>query len=407
MKHDLISLWQKLIAWYGPICWSKAIAWTATVLCAGYAARCATVFARQSQRVFTILVLFSLNWALLIPYYRAPAPSELFAGFQGLLLVYIGVLLRREAEEQQATPEQIMVLRSEVSHADRVALRLFVLLVVPSLSALILPVSETPKLLRFPVTEPILATVLLVIGYWNIYKGMKLYSQNDLRASSNGESRSWKKPWTLMSWMRALAALLLVYAAVEFMYTYNDVMLILDQLGSGTKQPAISEVTPASGPAGTPVIISGKDFGKQPDSRTLTFKGQQMTILKWTDTQIIARIPIGIDMSTEGPIEMNGTVITSAPFTVSALPAFGTQLAGDFFRKCPEPTDALSPFFLWLYAILKILFTVLFIYLVLRGTPTAEQRLWVKSLMFFGVPIRDASRQTVSVTYKVTDEVRS
>ena len=79
------------------IYWSKVIGWLAAAGCALLTARAAQVFARDSPRIFTILALFSLNWALLVPYYSDPTASEILPGFSGFLLVYVGVLLRREA----------------------------------------------------------------------------------------------------------------------------------------------------------------------------------------------------------------------------------------------------------------------------------------------------------------------
>lgn len=86
--------------------WSRVIAWAATVLCAYLSARAATAFAKNSPRVFTILALFSLNWALLVPFYSALTPSMLLPGFAGFLLVYVGVLLRREAKSPLTTVQE-------------------------------------------------------------------------------------------------------------------------------------------------------------------------------------------------------------------------------------------------------------------------------------------------------------
>lgn len=171
-----------------PIYLPKLIAWLATVLCVIASARGATVFATNNSRVFTILALFSLNWALLIPYYSDSAPSELIAGFAGFLLVYIGILLRREARERSARHQENLSSALEsnsnkngsedvVGREDRAALWILRLLIVPSVISLPFPTTENNFLSR-TVTEPIVGSVITLLGYYSVWSAIQIYSTN-------------------------------------------------------------------------------------------------------------------------------------------------------------------------------------------------------------------------------------
>lgn len=168
--------------------WAKVVGWFAVVLCVAISARGATVYAKNSPRVFTVLALFSLNWALLIPYYSQSNPPELLACFAGFLLVYIGVLLRREVRnplttdsqkitqsEQVETQSEIDKTESSVARGDRIALWLLGLIIAPSLISL--PFSSSGiKFLNRLYTEPVLGSVVTLIGYYSIWSAIRIYS---------------------------------------------------------------------------------------------------------------------------------------------------------------------------------------------------------------------------------------
>jgi hypothetical protein len=186
--------------------WAKVIAWVATALCALLSARCATIFARNSPRVFTILALFSFNWALLIPYYSESSPSELLAGFAGYMLVYIGVLLRRQArhlltaspEKEPGTPDTPEPGDS-VARGDRIALSLLVLLIVPSLISLPVP-PDTFALPSRLYTEPIISSVITLIGYYSVWSALRIYSDKKIG-------------------MWLMVAVLIIYTVTEVIFT--------------------------------------------------------------------------------------------------------------------------------------------------------------------------------------------
>lgn len=201
------------------IFWSNVAAWAATVLCAFVSARAATVFAKNSPRIFTILALFSLNWALLVPYYSESAPSELMAGFAGFLLVYVGVLLRRAAynpltTEQERAPSAAngdtnnaggdlasAKAGGGVARKDRIALWLLGLLIAPSLISLPFP-QGTIKFLNRSYTEPVLGSLITVIGYLSVWSALKIYSSK-------------RKGLMLM------AGILALYTATEIIFTVD------------------------------------------------------------------------------------------------------------------------------------------------------------------------------------------
>src|SRR5205085_1226200 len=81
-------------------------------------------------------------------------------------------------------------------------------------------------------------------------------------------------------------------------------------------QPTISSVTPASGPVGSGLTITGSGFGSATD---VAFNGTSATFTVISDTAIRASVPAG---ATSGPLSvttLGGTATSTAAFTV--LPA--------------------------------------------------------------------------------------
>src|SRR5258706_6096586 len=61
----------------------------------------------------------------------------------------------------------------------------------------------------------------------------------------------------------------------------------------------INSLSPASGPVGTSVVVSGVNFGATQASSTVTFNGVSATATSWSDTQIVVTVPSG---AITGPI---------------------------------------------------------------------------------------------------------
>lgn len=143
---------------------SIAFAWICCAACVGIASRTATVFCKGRPRLFTILALFALVWALLLPYYDSSgSPSELFAAYGGFLLVYIGGLLSREATQDQGG-------ENVVDSIQRVGLLLFLLIASPGVVGLTAPgggVSITRQQ-----HEIFVATLLDIAGYAAVAYGV-------------------------------------------------------------------------------------------------------------------------------------------------------------------------------------------------------------------------------------------
>ncbi len=64
-------------------------------------------------------------------------------------------------------------------------------------------------------------------------------------------------------------------------------------------QPHINNIYPSRGPVGTPVMITGTNFGLQTSLSTVTFNGIKATPIAWYDTVILTRVPEG---ATTGPV---------------------------------------------------------------------------------------------------------
>jgi hypothetical protein len=61
--------------------------------------------------------------------------------------------------------------------------------------------------------------------------------------------------------------------------------------GCGGTAPAITSITPTSGPGGTVVAVSGSGFGKSQGSGKVTFANTQATVASWTDTAVAVKVP--------------------------------------------------------------------------------------------------------------------
>ena len=82
-------------------------------------------------------------------------------------------------------------------------------------------------------------------------------------------------------------------------------------------RPTISSIYPNRGAVGSPVTLTGSNFGEffDPSSTTLLFNGVETTPTSWSDTTIEALVP----STTTGPVmvRVNGTDSNSVNFTVT------------------------------------------------------------------------------------------
>ncbi len=89
-----------------------------------------------------------------------------------------------------------------------------------------------------------------------------------------------------------------------------DLQEVSALMAPGPTGPVISGISPASGPAGTPVDIAGSGFGPSQGSSTVTFNGVAAPVTAWSDTLIKAVVPDGAGSGnvvvTVGGIASNG-----------------------------------------------------------------------------------------------------
>jgi len=103
----------------------------------------------------------------------------------------------------------------------------------------------------------------------------------------------------------------------------NSSSAVLSQAVTG---PAISSLSPTSGPVGTVVTISGANFGSTQGTSTVSFNGTAATPTSWSSTQIVVPVPGGAS---------TGNVVVTAG---------GVASAGVVFAVLPTPTiSSLSP----------------------------------------------------------------
>src|ERR1700732_5024239 len=96
--------------------------------------------------------------------------------------------------------------------------------------------------------------------------------------------------------------------------------------GGGPPAPAITILNLTSGAVGTPVIITGTNFGATQGTSTVTFNGTAATPTSWSATSLVVTVPAGAT---------TGNVVV----TVNDLPS-----AGAAFTVLPTPSiTGLSP----------------------------------------------------------------
>ncbi|HEV2989476.1 MAG TPA: IPT/TIG domain-containing protein, partial [Candidatus Angelobacter sp.] len=88
--------------------------------------------------------------------------------------------------------------------------------------------------------------------------------------------------------------------------------------------PAITGISPASGPVGSSVTISGSGFGSSQGASTISLNSTNVSVMSWSDSTIIAVVPTG---ASSGPfsVSVGGQAANSTTFTVTALPSGWSQ----------------------------------------------------------------------------------
>jgi len=84
--------------------------------------------------------------------------------------------------------------------------------------------------------------------------------------------------------------------------------------------PAITSLTPVSGPVGTAVTIAGSNFGATKGTSTVTFNGTTATPTSWSATSVVVPVPAG---ATTGNVvvTVGGVASNPKPFTVTTTTA--------------------------------------------------------------------------------------
>ena len=83
-----------------------------------------------------------------------------------------------------------------------------------------------------------------------------------------------------------------------------------------TVTPAISSLSPDSGPEGTSVDISGTSFGATQGASTVSFNGVSATAASWSATSITAPVPAGA-MTGDVVVTVGGEASDGVEFTVT------------------------------------------------------------------------------------------
>ncbi|MCD1261292.1 IPT/TIG domain-containing protein [Paenibacillus athensensis] len=95
---------------------------------------------------------------------------------------------------------------------------------------------------------------------------------------------------------------------------------IATSIGStGSTAPAITSLSPTSGPVGTSVTISGSNFGSTQGSSTVKFGSTTATITSWSASSIVANVPTGLSAgSTNVTVTTSAGTSNTSAFTVTA-----------------------------------------------------------------------------------------
>ncbi|MGD1102648.1 MAG: IPT/TIG domain-containing protein, partial [Terriglobia bacterium] len=86
---------------------------------------------------------------------------------------------------------------------------------------------------------------------------------------------------------------------------------------------SITNITPTAGSAGTPVTITGTNFGPTQGASTVTFNGTMASPTSWNDTSIVVPVPAaaasGDVVVTVGGVASNGVNFTVPPPSITGI----------------------------------------------------------------------------------------
>jgi len=84
-----------------------------------------------------------------------------------------------------------------------------------------------------------------------------------------------------------------------------------------TPAPTLTVLSPSSGTFGTPITISGSDFGATEGRSTVDFNGTPAIVISWSSTEIVVHVPVG---ATSGNVvvTVSGVVSNGLAFTFVA-----------------------------------------------------------------------------------------
>lgn len=94
--------------------------------------------------------------------------------------------------------------------------------------------------------------------------------------------------------------------------------------------PTITNLTPTSGPVGTPVTITGANFGASQGTSTVAFNGTAATPTSWSAMSIVAPVPTGATSGNVG-VTVSGVASNGVNFTVtsSGAPQFPIKVSAN------------------------------------------------------------------------------
>ena len=86
---------------------------------------------------------------------------------------------------------------------------------------------------------------------------------------------------------------------------------------SAQTAPTVSSISPTVGPGGTPVTVTGQNFGATQGTSTVSFTGTQATPTSWSATSIKVPVPNSLAAGNVGiTVTVNGVASNSVAFTV-------------------------------------------------------------------------------------------
>ena len=120
-----------------------------------------------------------------------------------------------------------------------------------------------------------------------------------------------------------------LYAGIGILCVFVMAFVMVAMCGCGEKTPSISDISPSSGAAGTEIAIAGSNFGASQGSSTVQIGTKAATIESWSDSEIKAKAPTGLD---------------AGKYDVTVTTADGTSAGSQFeVTKKEDQTDKNTP----------------------------------------------------------------